>query len=149
MKPGKLIFALIVLCFIVQYCNRDSTKLVVKILEHPEGGTNITELTCIFSGRLADGTTPITATAEWWWMHETGRTTYVCQRGEYEFTDEVGKICTTKHTAPHGYVFNDYFWLKILWTDADGTDNELESNKARCMQGTSSKWGQYLYEIVY
>lgn len=55
---------------------------------------------------------------------------------EHEFTGSQPDTLATTHTAGTGYVFNDYFWLKILWTDADGIEHELESDQARCLQGS-------------
>lgn len=72
MKAIHLILAITVLCCMFPQCANDSTRLQVSIIQHPQGGTNISELTCVFAGRLTEGETPITARYEWWWMHETG-----------------------------------------------------------------------------
>ncbi len=112
--------------------DEDKTSLDITITAHPAGGAFITTLTCVFEGELVGGTTPITARIEWWvedFMHEND-TLYT--DSSHEFSSEDPEEVTASITAPAGYIFYDYWWVKIKWTDADGTENSVESSRAFC-----------------
>ncbi|HEC78628.1 MAG TPA: hypothetical protein ENI34_05740 [candidate division WOR-3 bacterium] len=130
MKRNIGIFCLLLsLCLIT--CG-GKTQLEITITEHPVGGENISELSCTFEGRLINGTTPITATIEWWWTYGSTAQKECQHREEHTFDSQKSEEVTTTLSAPPGYVFNDYFWVEISWQDEDGTEQKVESHQVRC-----------------
>ncbi|MGB3340869.1 MAG: hypothetical protein WBB37_05255 [bacterium] len=125
---------LFIAIFILNCGPEDLTELHVDIAVQPEGGEYVTELICIIIGCLydEDEVTPITIEFQWW-VSDTLQTieemvladTYTFKKPEYEERD-----CSI--FLEPGYYFLGYWWMEILWTDEDGTQHYLESNKAHC-----------------
>lgn len=119
-------------CIAVVGCGGKNTRLLLHITEDPIGGTNVPVLTCLFEGKLYKGTTPITATVEWWWCSFAGTNESLVHRETYTFTEDEYVEYTTMISAGTNYVFFQVYWVKILWEDEDGTEHEIESSQARC-----------------
>lgn len=73
---------------------------------------------------------PITISIEWWWEDGNGSndsrvsTDHTTITSTY-FLDHH----TTRHYADPGYVLCNYYWIKISWTDDEGSHN-MTSRKA-------------------
>ena len=126
--------------FIVSCGGAGDTSLAVKITEQPIGGKNISELTCTVRGILIGGETPITASIDWCWEALTLDSMRVVKIEPYTFTssDEYEYV-TTNHYAGDGNVFLRYWWVRVSWTDEDGTADTCESDKVKCTVGPPFK----------
>lgn len=131
MKKGLIVVALLC-CLGVITCGDNDTELDITITSQPSGGANITIVTCTFEAELVGGTTPITATVEWCWEDGNHQNETIVFSDQWTFSSKSPEEVNTYFSAPSGYVLLNYYWVRITWTDEDGTDNELESNKAYC-----------------
>lgn len=122
-------------------CARAKTSLIILIISHPQGGYEISILSCTFQGKLethgggifgSKEPRPITAFVEWWWEDGYHQNAQVIKSETYTFTSKEPVMYTTTYSAPPGYVLLNYFWVKIKWTDEDGTPHTIESAKAYC-----------------
>lgn len=111
------------------------TRLNIEIIQNPTGGYNVDVLYCIFRGWLTSSSSevkPITAHVEWWWENYYGEgDTKVEEKTWTFFTKEPQDVITYLYASP-GYVFLNYYWVKIWWYDEDGKYNKVESSKAYC-----------------
>jgi len=133
----KYIAGIVILCCVcIIRCGGGDTSLAIKITEQPVGGENISELSCTVRGILIGGETPITATIDWCWEDFTGDSMRVEKKETYTFSssDEYEYVTTT-HYAGEGYVFYQFWWVRVSWTDEDGAADTCESAKARCTVG--------------
>lgn len=119
-------------------CISKKTSLNVVITSSPQGGRNISRLSCSFegcltaSGGLFGGVHPITATVEWWWENYFHSNAKVMKSETCEFRTTGPESKSTVYSAGSGYVLLNYYWVKIKWTDEDGSSHTVESNKAYC-----------------
>ena len=105
------------------------TTLDVTITSNPTGGYFVENLTCSFYGTLK-GSTPITATIQWIWADAAHANQTVQKTETYTFS-ATGASSTTYNAQP-GYVLLNYWWVKVSWTDQDGTAKSVESSEAFC-----------------
>jgi len=121
-----------VICMSIINCGETDTILDVQFFYHPIGGYDITEVDCAFTGELIQGNEPITAYVEWWWEDAYGSNDQMVWSGYYIFDSDEPELATTYFSAPTGYILLNYYWVKIHWTNEDGSSREIESNKAYC-----------------
>ena len=120
-------------CFLVLTCgNEEYTRLNAVFGEQPEGGRDVSEITCVVVGRLEDGNTPIQATLQGWWAENIGQNEQLYGQDTWTFRTTDFEELRLIIQAPQGYVFLGYFWFKCSWTDEDGTHNEILSDTAYC-----------------
>jgi hypothetical protein len=131
----KRILYLLLVAIFVLVCGKEYTRLVLVFGEQPEGGENITEITCVVVGRLMDGDTPIQALVEFYWCDENGQDEQVLGYDTWTFSSETPEELHIYVPAPAGYVLLGYFWFRATWTDEDGTDCEVLSDTAYCYSG--------------
>lgn len=132
----RIFFILILSILLISGCLLPSlTRLSIVIIEHPKGGYNVNYLQCIFKGWLTSTSnfvTPITAYVEWWWENYYGSGDKIVASGSWIFTSKDPEYIITSLKAPSGYIFLNYYWVKIWWYDEDGKYNKVESSKAYC-----------------
>jgi len=105
------------------------TKLDVTITSNPVGVYNTTDLSCSYYGTLK-GSTPITATVQWIWADAAHANQTVQKTESYTFTANAAG--STTYNAQPGYILLNYWWVKISWTDQDGTAKSVQSSEAFC-----------------
>lgn len=135
MKKWNLFPLLILPCIAILSCGGNTT-LDITITSQPEGGENITEISCTFEGMLVNGTTPIEVTIEWWGQYSGTAYEEIQKRESHTFSSETAEAVTTSITTPTGYVWTGYFYVKLIWEDEDGSDHEIESSQAYCYLGS-------------
>ncbi|MCK4940956.1 hypothetical protein KAS45_02585 [candidate division WOR-3 bacterium] len=131
----KRILYLLLVAIFVLVCGKEYTRLVLVFGEQPEGGENITEITCVVVGRLMDGDTPIQALVEFYWCDENGQDEQILGYDTWTFRSQTPEELHIYVPAPAGYVLLGYFWFRATWTDEDGTDCEVLSDTAYCYSG--------------
>lgn len=127
------IVSVVLICLVIVTCgNEEYTRLNAVFGEQPEGGIDVTQLTCVVVGRLEGGNTPIQATLEGWWAEDIGQTEELYGYDTWTFRTQDWEELHLIVQAPQGYILTGYFWFKCYWTDEDGTDNEILSDTAYC-----------------
>jgi hypothetical protein len=129
---GYAIIAL-VLCFSgMVTCSNGVTRLVVEIVSQPQGGFNVEELGCTMRGKLEGGDEHVETIIEWWWSDTLGQDEQVLKQETHTFLSDEWEQYTTIIEAPTYFYLFQLFWVKIKWQDEDGTEHEVESDKAHC-----------------
>ena len=124
-------------------CISKKTSLNVIITSSPQGGINVSRLSCSFegcltaSGGLFGGVHPITATIEWWWENYFHTDAKVMKSETHEFRTTGTERSSTVYSTSSGYILLNYYWVKIKWTDENGTSHTRESSKAYCYSSGS------------
>jgi len=128
-------FLLGIISFQVGGCFGGKTSLSVSITSNPQGGRRVSALYCSFRGQLSRGgvfscsPSPIAVTVEWWWENYYHHNQTLMQSEHYTFTSETPVTYTAEYSKPGSYLLN-YYWVKIKWTDEDGTSHIEESSKS-------------------
>lgn len=155
MKKSLGIIGLIVMVgsmLLLSGCITKKTSLNVNITSSPQGGRNVSRLSCSFegyltaSGGLFGGVHPITTSVEWWWENYFHSDAKIMKSETYEFSTTGVQRYSTVYSAAPGYVLLNYYWVKIKWTDEDGVSHTRESSKAYCY--TLSSDGKNKTEIA-
>jgi len=107
----------------------DPAQLNISIDVQPVGGSALTSVSVIFSGRVTGTIRPVIATVEWWWENGLHSDQELVLTADYTF--DVGIVVSKSSYcyAPSGYYLVNYYWAKITWIDDLG-QHTLESNKA-------------------
>jgi hypothetical protein len=135
MKITARVFATIsvIACLLsIVSCSDSVTQLVVEIVSHPHGGFNVKELGCTMRGKLEGGDEHIETIIEWWWSDTLGQNEQVLKQETHTFFNDEWEQYTTTIEAPTYFYLFQLFWVKIKWEDEDGTEHEIESDKAHC-----------------
>lgn len=122
------------LCLIVLFlgCPKKESILSVSITQHPQGGANVSTVSCTFQGELTQGQDPISVTVEWWWEDANHANGAIQKTETFTFSSESPTSYTTSYSAGAGYILLNYWWVKIRWTNGDGSTGLVESGKAFC-----------------
>jgi hypothetical protein len=131
-----------ILLLLVGCSEKPKTTLDLRFTEHPCGGCNVGTVSAEFRGRLdftegkgifqSKGSPKhITATVEWWWENAYHGDDEKVHSDHVTFYSESCSTRTTYVTASPGYVSLNYWWVKIRWSDDDGSYT-IESSKAYC-----------------
>ena len=113
-------------------CSNSVTRLVVEIVSQPQGGLNVEELGCTMRGRLEGGDEHVETIIEWWWSDTLGQDEQVLKQETHTFLSDEWEQYTTIIEAPTYFYLFQLFWVKAKWQDEDGTEHEIESDKAYC-----------------
>ena len=105
------------------------TTLDVTITSNPTGGSQCTNLNCSYYG-LLKGSIPITATVEWL-REDAFRANQRVEKTETYTFSASGSASTTFNAEP-GDILLNYWWVKVSWTDQDGTAKSVTSSEAFC-----------------
>ena len=138
---GKII--LLLLMYALSSCSTGDgrTVLNIDIYNHPDSGYQVDYVRANFEVerefidesnifQTAGEPDDIQITIEWWWQAgDFSETRKVATRTTYINQDF--DSFTTTYYAESGYVLLNYYWVRIIWTDDDGTWY-VESNKANC-----------------
>ncbi len=127
-----ILFVVLIGFFFVNCGDEEQTSLNAIFGDQPEGGSNVTELTCVVVGRLEGGTTPIQATLEGWWAEDVSQNEQLYGYDTWTFRTQDFEELRLIVQAPPGYILMGYFWFRCDWTDEDGTYNEILSDTAYC-----------------
>lgn len=151
MKKFFYLASIIVLMLVFAVaCNpfkKPDTALVVSITSNPQGGSQRSSVSCTFTGTLETSggglfasktPAPITATVEWFWENYYHENETQQKSESYTFTTDEAESQTTTYSASTGYILLNYWWVKISWTDGDGTPHTVESTKAYCSSSSPS-----------
>lgn len=147
MKKSLGVMGLIIMLgsmLLLSGCISKKTSLHVNILSHPQGGRNISHLSCSFegylkaSGGLFGGVHPITATVEWWWENYFHSDAKIMKSESHEFKTAGLEMCSTAYSTSAGWILLNYYWVKIKWTDENGSSHKIESAKAYCYSSSGS-----------
>lgn len=114
-------------------CNKmpQPTVLDIMITESPVGGYMVSSLQVTVLGTLSGEEKPINATVEWWWesgLHTQAKKVY---QKNIVFRESGGKAFTLRYETDPYYVFQNYYWIKVRWTDDTGR-YFVESEKVFC-----------------
>ena len=132
-------------------CSKDpKTELIVSFTQHPSGGYGVDSVSAQFTGKLdftagkkfiffSEGDPkPITATVEWWWVNYYHENQKKVETETQIFNSENYSTRSTVYKARPGNVLLNYYWVKIHWTDDEGS-HSTESVKAYCSYGSLQK----------
>jgi hypothetical protein len=129
----KWVLFVVLIGFLSVNCgDEEYTRLNAVFGEQPEGGSDVTELTCIVVGRLEGGSTPIQATLEGWWAEDIGQNEQLYGYDTWTFRTQDFEELRLIVQAPQGYVLMGYFWFRCDWTDEGGAYHEILSDTAYC-----------------
>jgi len=121
-------------------CENAETVLDLSITSQPVGGESVDRVSCSFEGSLeavgggmfgSEDTDPVSVSAEWWWEDANNQNDELMNTETFTFSSETPTTFTTTYTAGTGYILLNYYWVKLQWTDGEGT-HTLESGKAFC-----------------
>jgi hypothetical protein len=121
-------------------CENAETVLNLSVTSNPDGGNEVGLVSCTFQGYLeaigggmlgSKETETISVTAEWWWENADHENAELKDSETFTFSTETPTSFTTTYSAGTGYILLNYYWVKLTWTDADGS-HTLESGKAFC-----------------
>lgn len=135
----KIILSLcIAVLFVFGACKKEEdppqpvpTTLNLSITDHPVGGNKISEVSAKFEGTIGGEVTTISVTVEWWWEDGNHANAKMMDSEELIFNSSNVTKKSTIYKAAVGYVFMNYYWVKLSWTDDSGQHNK-ESSKAYC-----------------
>ncbi|MBN2620918.1 hypothetical protein JXB22_07485 [candidate division WOR-3 bacterium] len=129
-------------CLII-YCGllgcAGTSELEITFIEQPTGGKNVALLSCIFEGKLLEGTTPITVSIEWWSTDSAGNNEQLEQQETHAFESVSAEQVGTELNAPGGDVFEGYYWIRVEWDDPTGAQYYEESEQVLCYEGPNSQ----------
>ena len=144
MKFKNVLSLIALIAMITVGCSKDpKTKLIISFTQHPSGGDGVSSVSTQFRGKLdftkgkkfiffSEGDPkPITATVEWWWENYYHQNQEMIKTETQIFNSESYSTRSTIFNAGSGYVLLNYFWVKIHWTDDEGSYS-IESDKAYC-----------------
>jgi len=126
-----IIFAALVGCTKEPAPLPEKNTLNVTVTQSPQSGTNVSSLSVSFTGTVQGTIKPVRVMVEWWFENGLHLNQTVKNSTEYTFDGALQTTKTTVYTAPAGYVFLNYYWVKISWTDDLG-QHLVESSKAYC-----------------
>jgi hypothetical protein len=123
-------------------CENAETLLDLTITTHPQGGGSVERVSCTFEGFLEtigggmfgpNDTEPVSVSAEWWWEDSNNQNDELMDSETFTVTNETPTSFTTTYSAATGYILLNYYWVKLTWTDAEGS-HTVESGKAFCQR---------------
>jgi len=109
----------------------EKNTLNVIVAQNPQGGTNVTSLSVSFTGIVQGTIKPVRVMVEWWFENGLHLLPVIKSSTEYTFDSELPTTKTAVYAAPGGYIFLNYYWVKISWTDDNG-QHFIESSKVYC-----------------
>ena len=149
MKSTVWCFLFATILLFLAGCSRTKPKttLDINFSQHPSGGHNVSSVSAQFRGRLdftkgkgifqsKGSPKSITVTVEWWWENAYGANAQKIESSSVTFYSESYSTQSTYHSASPGYVLLNYWWVKIRWSDDDGS-HRIESSKAHCYSSSS------------
>jgi len=129
----KKIFTLLFLSVLLLSCSKEPkpTELDLAITQQPNGGFNVSTLTCTFTASETGEAKPVIITTEWYWENGLHLGATLRLTNTYVVDGATQKAFTTTYTAISGYYFLNYLWVKLHWVDDTGA-HMVETNKAYC-----------------
>lgn len=129
------------------------TTLSVSFSPQPQGGTdvNVVETTVNIRRNFNDNSNifqsspdpdDILVTFEWWWESGDGRNTERMTRNTRTIRSS-SESYNARITAGTGYVFMNYYYLRVIWTDDRG---QREARSRKVFFSSSNKMDEFLYE---
>ena len=135
MKKITLLILAITTVLLFSTCQKDKTpaetNLTVTITQNPSGGSQIHSVSVHFTGKVTGYVKSVPVIVEWWWEDGNHSNSKMKSSTEFVFNSSSTTTKSTMWSANVGYVFLNYYWVKISWTDDDGQHN-IESTKAYC-----------------
>ena len=111
-----------------------SVTLNLSIITQPEGGAQVSSVSCSFEGAVSAPDQTAQVTVEWWWENGNHEDATLKNSEQVTFSSENTVSKLTVYSADPGYILLNYYWVKFKWADDSGA-HEIESDKAYCTSG--------------
>ena len=136
MKKSYFIIIILSFVFIFSSCKEDiiPTELNLIVSSNPQGGTQVSSVSCSFDGSVSVPDQSVQVTVEWWWEDGNHSNAEMKDSEQVTFNSENTVSKSTVYSAGSGYILLNYYWVKFKWTDDNGS-HEKESGKAFCTSG--------------
>jgi len=133
MKKQYYILLILSFVFVFSSCKKEiiPTTLNLSVTTQPEGGNEVNSVSCEFEGTVSVPDQSIPVTVEWWWENGDHENATMKDSEQVTFNSENSVSKSTVYSAASGYILLNYYWVKLKWTDDEGS-HEIESGKAYC-----------------
>ncbi|HOY31523.1 MAG TPA: hypothetical protein PKW80_06560 [Bacteroidales bacterium] len=113
-------------------CKKEE-ELSLSIKQSPVGGSQVDALSASFEGKILSRKPQktFTVTVEWWWENSYHGDQTMQKSEQFAFNSNSYQTKSTVYQAPAGYILMNYYWIKLIWTDDNGS-HILESGKGYC-----------------